>query len=101
MLCRDSKRNRRDDHARAVDEGRRRARTRNHHRAGRKREQRGGASKNDSQHHDVGLFRRTPRPPLGLTVLSEISSMPSASSALTSFISESTLPRMTPLLASM
>ena len=41
-----------------------------------------------------------PRPPLELVVLSEISSIPQASSAATSFMSESTLPRMTPSLAS-
>ena len=37
----------------------------------------------------------------GSRALSEMSSMPSASSAATSFISESTLPRITPSLASM
>jgi hypothetical protein len=41
-----------------------------------------------------------PRPPLELVALSEISSIPQASSAATSFMSESTLPRMTPSLAS-
>jgi hypothetical protein len=47
-----------------------------------------------------GLLNRTPRPPLELVALSEMSSIPLASSAATSFISESTLPRMTPSLAS-
>jgi hypothetical protein len=41
-----------------------------------------------------------PRPPLELVALSEISSIPQASSAATSFMSESTLPRITPSLAS-
>src|SRR5689334_24804929 len=47
-----------------------------------------------------GLLNRTPRPPLELVALSEMSSIPLASSAATSFINESTLPRMTPSLAS-
>src|SRR5262249_27300816 len=53
------------------------------------------------QRHSTGLFSRTPRPPLMLVALSEISSIPAASSAPTSFIKESTLPRITPSLASM
>ena len=40
------------------------------------------------------------RPPVVLVALSEINSMPAASSAATSFISETTLPRITPSLAS-
>jgi hypothetical protein len=47
-----------------------------------------------------GLLSRMPRPPVELVALSEISSIPLASSAATSFMSESTLPRMTPSLAS-
>ena len=46
-------------------------------------------------------MRRTPRPPWLLTAPSAISSMPACCSAPTSFISESTLPRTTPSLASM
>src|SRR3546814_10153613 len=49
----------------------------------------------------VGIRRRTPRPPPVLGALSLSSSMPAASSAPTSFIRESTLPRTTPSLASM
>ena len=41
-----------------------------------------------------GLLSRTPRPPPVLAAPSPISSMPAASSAATSFISESTLPRI-------
>src|SRR5579875_2738209 len=44
---------------------------------------------------------RTPRPPPWLEAPSPMSSMPAPSRAPTSFISESTLPRMTPSLASM
>jgi len=46
-------------------------------------------------------FSRTPRPPSVLTAPSPISSTPASSSAFTSFIKESTLPRTTPSLASM
>ena len=53
------------------------------------------------QRHERVLLSRTPRPPPWLAALSAISSMPSASSAATSFISELTLPRITPSLASM
>ena len=59
------------------------------------------AAKNDdcgSGHHPPGALSRTPRPPPSLTALSAISSMPASSSAATSFISESTFPRMTPSL---
>ena len=45
-------------------------------------------------------IRRTPRPPWLLAAPSAISSMPASCSAPTSFISESTLPRTTPSLAS-
>src|SRR6516225_661907 len=60
-----------------------------------------GTRQSDHQHHAAGLLSRTPRPALELVALSEMSSMPLASSAATSFINESTLPRITPLLASM
>ncbi len=43
---------------------------------------------------------RTPRPPVWLTAPSPISSIPTASSAPTSFIKKSTLPRITSALAS-
>src|SRR5438270_995258 len=46
-------------------------------------------------------FSLTPRPPLVLALPWPISTMPAASSAPTSFISESTLPRMTSSLPSM
>src|SRR5882757_8247022 len=46
-------------------------------------------------------LRRTPRPPAELVTPGLINSMPAFSSAETSFISESTLPRTTPSLASM
>src|SRR5215475_3195091 len=46
-------------------------------------------------------FNRTPRPPPWLTAPSPISSIPAAASASTSFIRESTLPRITPSLDSM
>jgi hypothetical protein len=44
---------------------------------------------------------RTPRPPAALGTPGLISSIPAFSRAETSFIKESTLPRMTPSLASM
>src|SRR5687768_16289628 len=46
------------------------------------------------------FFRRMPRPPPSLAAPSLISSMPRRSSAAISFISDSTLPRTTPSLAS-
>ena len=46
-------------------------------------------------------LRRTPRPPAELCTPGLISSIPAFSSAETSFIRESTLPRITPSLASM
>src|SRR5579864_2262617 len=94
-------RNRRNDRAHAVNERRRRGQAADHHGDGRKRQQRRGAGEHDGQRHDGVLFSRTPRPPLWLAALSVISSIPSASSADTSFIKESTLPRITPSLASM
>ena len=51
--------------------------------------------------HRRGALNRTPRPPLWLTPPSLMSSTPLFSSAAMSFINESTLPRMTPSLASM
>jgi hypothetical protein len=49
----------------------------------------------------AAFVSRTPRPPCALAAPSAISSMPAFCSAPTSFISESTLPRTTPSLASM
>ena len=48
----------------------------------------------DRQRHVAGLLSRTPRPPPELRHCRPMSSMPSASSAAISFISESTLPRI-------
>src|SRR5205814_14762 len=47
-----------------------------------------------------GARRRSPLPPPRLTAPSSIRSMPATFSAPTSFISESTLPRISPSLAS-
>src|SRR5439155_26011008 len=46
-------------------------------------------------------LRRTPRPPAELVTPGLINSIPAFSSAETSFIRESTFPRITPSLASM
>ena len=48
----------------------------------------------------IAAFSRTPRPPPWLTVFSPMSSMPTVSSAAISLMRESTLPRITPSLAS-
>src|SRR5271169_912695 len=96
-----SERNRRDNHARAVNNTARGGGTSDGDRKSRECEQGSGAGKDDRERHGGGLLRRTPRPPIWLVALSAISSMPSVSSAATSFISESTLPRITPPLASM
>src|SRR5579863_2806969 len=45
-------------------------------------------------------LRRTPRPPRSLSASSAMRTTPAASSAAISFMSESTVPRMTPSLAS-
>src|ERR1700756_1300805 len=57
-------------------------------------------SEEEHQDHGAGLFNRTPRPPVEVVALSEMSSIPAVSRAATSFIRESTLPRTTPSLAS-
>jgi len=93
--------NRRNDHARAIDEARRCGRAADHDGEHAEREENRSAGERDRQRHAVPLLSRTPRPPVSLAVLSEMSAIPSASSAATSFISESTLPRMTLSLASM
>src|SRR5579862_3647248 len=98
---RDRQRDRRRSHASPVDQPRGRRHTAERDGTRSKRDQYGGAEENDRQRHVAGLFSRTPRPPPWLIALSVMSSMPSASRAATSFISESTLPRMTPSLASM
>src|ERR1700730_6323731 len=94
-------RNRRDDHAGPVDDSCGHGGVHDRHGNWSECKLRRGAGKDDRQRHEAALFSRTPRPPLWLVVLSEMSSMPSASSAATSFISESTLPRITSSLASM
>src|SRR5262249_51221390 len=94
-------RNNSDDNARAIDEAARRGRAPDDDRKDAERDQETGADEDDRQCHVAGLFSRTPRPPPELTALSVMSSIPSESSAAMSFISESTLPRTTPSLASM
>src|SRR5271170_1086155 len=101
MRRRRNKRNRRHDGAGAVDDARGRGRATDRDGEDRKGEQNRGGGKRDGQRHEAALLSRTPRPPAWLVALSEMSSIPSASSAATSFISESTLPRTTPSLASM
>jgi len=90
-----------DDDDRAVDHAACRRGANNDDRAHSECELDRSTGKRDYKHHDAGLFSRTPRPPPELTALSVMSSMPSESSAPISFISESTLPRTTPSLASM
>src|SRR5262249_36194625 len=64
-------------------------------------EQRGDACESDrDDDHGAATFHLTPRPPPLLTALSEMSPPRAASSAATSFITDSTLPRTTPSLAS-
>ena len=94
-------RDQRDDEARAVDDrggGRRAADAPPRRVRGRAS---GDADRASVTRHGAGPLSRHPRPPPELAAFSAISSMPAASSAATSFISESTLPRMTPSLASM
>ena len=85
----------------AIDDPHRHRRSAGNQREHRGRELGGDARQREGQRHGGGPLRRTPRPLPVLVAFSEISSMPAASSAATSFISESTLPRMTPSLASM
>ena len=90
-----------DHEAYAIDDrggGRRPA---ERHRDGCKGKPCGNARQGEHHRHDAVPLSRTPRPPPELTAFSVISSMPAISSAETSFINESTLPRMTPSLASM
>src|SRR5260370_11122291 len=94
-------RNRRDQEARTVNKARRRFGASDNDGDHAQCEQSGGAGQRDRQCHDASPFSRTPRPPALLAALSAMSSMPSESRAATSFISESTLPRITPSLASM
>src|SRR5581483_9797061 len=62
--------------------------------------QQGRAGKKENDDHQGGLSL-TPRPPPALVPPSGMSSIPAAFSASTSFIKESTLPRLVPSLASM
>src|ERR1035441_6993474 len=101
MRNRSYERNRGYDHARAVNEARGAVRTPQRHGDRSESQQDPGANKDDHHRHQVAPFSRTPRPPPWLAVLSEINSTPSASTAATSFIRESTWPRITPTLASM
>src|SRR6202035_3112729 len=87
--------------AKAVDQRIRHRRAPDQHGGNCGREKRGGTRQCEEERHGGGLLSRTPRPPLALVALSEMSSMPPISSAATSFIKESTLPRITPSLASM
>jgi len=96
-----SQRSRCYDHAGGVNQPARQRRAHHEQREHGKRQQRGHAEKGHAQDHDAGAFSRTPRPPPWLVALSAISSMPMPFSAATSFISESTLPLMTPSLVSM
>src|SRR5271154_1326210 len=101
MHHRGNERNRRNDRARAVGDPRGRGRASDRDGKYGKGKQKRGASKRDDECHGGAFLSRTPRPPPWLVALSEMSSTPSASSAATSFISESTLPRITPAQASM
>ena len=97
---RGSERNRRYQEAPAVDDARRHFGASDDDGEYAESEQGGDAGKRDRQRHGAGRLSRTPRPPLWLAVLSAMSSMPSVSNALINFISELTLPRTTPSLAS-
>src|SRR6266540_3788182 len=87
---RGKERHQRDDEASPVDKGGGGERAADGERC--QNQQDGGASERDGQRHCAGSLSRTPRPRPTLPAFSPITSMPAASSAPTSFISESTLP---------
>src|SRR5438067_10765856 len=91
------------DEARAIDDKRRCRRPPDDESEHRNRQQGSDTTEREREGHRYPALalRRTPRPPPVLAPPSPSSSMPAASSACTSFISESTLPRIVSSLLSM